>query len=164
MTGIPAGLRIVSGGQAGVDRAALEAAVAHGLAYGGWCPAGGRAEDLPDPPGVRALFPGLAATASADPAERTRRNVRDSAATVVVRGADPGGSPGTALTIRTARDLGRPLLVVDPRDPRAAGAVRRFLSGLPAGAAVNVAGPRESECPGIGAAARSLLDRALSGG
>jgi hypothetical protein len=46
--------RLVSGGQSGVDRAALDAALAAGLPHGGWCPAGGWVEDLPTPPGPRA--------------------------------------------------------------------------------------------------------------
>ena len=53
--GIMAGgpTRIVSGGQSGVDRAALDFAAGHGLDFGGWCPLGGFAEDYPHPPGVR---------------------------------------------------------------------------------------------------------------
>ncbi len=65
---------IVSGGQTGVDRAALDFAVERGVPYQGWVPAGGWAEDLADPPGLLARYPVLRATASADPADRTRRN------------------------------------------------------------------------------------------
>ena len=64
-------MKIVCGGQSGVDRAALDAAIAAGVPHGGWCPAGGWAEDFPDPPGLRAAYPALRPTPSADPAERT---------------------------------------------------------------------------------------------
>ena len=70
-------ITILSGGQTGVDRAALDAAIERGLAYRGWCPRGGSAEDLPEPPGLLARYPHLRETPEADPAERTRRNVRD---------------------------------------------------------------------------------------
>ena len=42
--------RIVSGGQTGADRAAVDFAIEHGLMHGGWCPKGRRAEDgrIPD--------------------------------------------------------------------------------------------------------------------
>lgn len=149
--------RIVSGGQTGVDRAALEAGRRAGVPIGGWCPAGGRAEDLTEPPGVLALFPGLRPTPSSDPSERTRWNVRDSDATLVlVRGE--AASPGTALTIQITEELGRPHLVADVAD---VAAVRQWLADLPDGVVLNVAGPRESQAPGIQADAEALLVRVL---
>jgi hypothetical protein len=151
--------RIVSGGQAGVDRAALESARRVGIPIGGWCPAGGGAEDLAEPPGVRAPFPELRETPSADPAQRTEWNVRDSDATLVLVRAGVA-SPGTALTIGIADDLRRPHLVAEVHDSVA---VRRWLRGLPAGAVLNVAGPRESEAPGIHAEARRILTALLGG-
>lgn len=153
---------IVSGGQAGVDRAALEFALEHGLGYGGWCPRGGWAEDHPEPPGVRAHYPLLRETPSRRPGQRTAWNARDADGTLVV--LPPGcRSPGTALAERTARALGRPCLRVDPLDAGAPAAVRAFVAALPAGARLNVAGPRESECPGVGGLARAVLERALAG-
>lgn len=70
--------KIISGGQSGVDRGALEAAVESSVVYGGWCPAGGWAEDAPTSPGVRAHFPDLIETPERDPRQRTEWNVRDS--------------------------------------------------------------------------------------
>jgi hypothetical protein len=108
--------RIVSGGQTGVDRAALEFGRDAGIPIGGWCPAGGWAEDLPEPPGLLALFPELEETASADPLQRTEWNVRDSDATLVLtRGG--ARSPGTDATVEFAVRLDRPHLVVDVGDP-----------------------------------------------
>lgn len=154
--------RIVSGGQSGVDRAALDAARARGLAVGGWCPRGRLAED-----GVIDPRYALTETPSADPAERTERNVRDSDATLILHRGPLAG--GTALTARIAARLGRPLLLHDlSAAPPAgdAGALRRLRDWLHRHdvRVLNVAGPRESQAPGIGVQARSLLDRLLAGG
>lgn len=79
-------MKIVSGGQTGVDRAALDVAMALGLEIGGWCPAGRWAEDGP----IDARYP-LNETPSADPAQRTEWNVCDSDGTLILTGAV--GSP-----------------------------------------------------------------------
>jgi hypothetical protein len=153
--------RIVSGGQTGVDRAALDVAIALGIPYGGWCPRGGWAEDLPEPPGLLSTYPGLAETPAADPEQRTRWNVRDSDATVIVTSVGVV-SAGTALTLAAAFELDRELAVIDASAPGAGleDAVR-LLSLLPADASLNVAGPRESEEPGIYERAATVLDRLL---
>jgi hypothetical protein len=146
-------LKVVSGGQTGVDRAALDAARALGLPCGGWCPQGRLAEDGPIDP----AYP-LVETPSADYAQRTEWNVRDSDGTLVLtRGAASGG---TAYTIALARERRKPLLVVDlGTDPDPAEAARWVRE---AGIAVlNVAGPRESQRPGVGAQARGFLERLL---
>jgi hypothetical protein len=160
--------RIVSGGQTGADRAALDAAIAAGRPYAGWCPAGGLAEDLTEPPGLLAVYPGLLEASSPDPAVRTRLNVRDSHATLVVASPedDPDGgprgrhastgSPGTDLTVATAAELGRPCLVSSDAD-----AVLRWLDTLGHELTLGVAGPRESEQPGTYARARVLLEEVL---
>jgi putative molybdenum carrier protein len=151
-------VKIVSGGQTGVDRAALDAAIALGLPYGGWCPRGGWAEDCPTPPGLLASYPELRETPSKDPAVRTRWNVRDSDRTLIL--VDAGGlarSRGTALTLRLAEQFGRPHLVVDLDRPGAVDRIAGWLAEAPAHLALNVAGPRESGAPGIHAKARAAL-------
>jgi len=155
--------RIVSGGQSGVDRAALDTAVELGIPYGGWCPRGGWAEDLPQPPGLLARYPQLRPTPCGEPAQRTRWNVHDSDATLILLpGGPPAAGSGTSLTIATAEELGRPLAVVDLDAPDARRQAMALLAALPPGGALNVAGPRESGAPGVYRRARALLAETLA--
>lgn len=157
---------IRSGGQSGVDRAALDCAVRRRMPYGGWCPRGGWAEDHETPPGVLARYPQLCETPSSDPRQRTSWNVRDSHATLILlRGRDLRRLPGTALTREAAELIYlRPCLVLDLDDEKALETahlwLRRtaFVFGLDA-VTLNIAGPRESQMPGIYAAAGRFLDR-----
>ena len=143
--------RIVSGGQTGVDRAALDVALEFGLRRGGWCPRGRRAEDGRIP----RHYP-LNETTSDRYAQRTAWNVRDSDGTLILtRGAPTGG---TALTLRIARSLGRPVWVVDLARTRAVVPLARWLKEHHI-RTLNVAGPRESSCPGVGVAAAKFLRR-----
>lgn len=139
-------MKIVSGGQTGVDRAALDVAIGLGLACGGWCPKGRKAEDG----AISGDYP-LKETKSADYAERTRLNVRDSDATLVLTRGTPTG--GTALTLVFAEELGRPSLVIELEADGGGGEadaarVRDWMAA--AGVkTLNLAGPRESKNPGI---------------
>lgn len=144
----PRGLRIRSGGQTGVDRAALDAALLTGCAYEGWCPKGGWAEDMPEPPGLLAKYPRLAETPSRSPQQRTEWNVRDSAATLILVPDTSYRSQGTDFTIACARQYGRPCTILHYTADEAAAFIEILLSRLEAGQALNVAGPRESESPG----------------
>ncbi len=155
--GVARGLaRIVSGGQSGVDRAGLDFAIRRGLDYFGWCPQDGWAEDCPDPPGLLAKYPRMKQTPSADPKQRTRWNVRDSDGTLVIVASEISVSPGSAYTIDCARARRKPHLVTDLRSRDAVFTARDWIAGLEAGA-LNIAGPRESEWPGIYAAALDFL-------
>lgn len=161
---------IVSGGQAGVDRAAWDAARRLGLNVGGWVPRGRRAEDGRIPDHYR-----VSETDSADYAERTRLNVRDSDATLVItRGALTRGS---ALTVDCAVAAGKPYLHVDltQRVPVARPHIRTTLVGDPpwyleiywwlrdgSYRVLNVAGTRESAAPGIYHQTWSLLISTLA--
>jgi hypothetical protein len=145
---------LLSGGQSGVDRAALDAAIAHGIDYGGWCPQGGWAEDLPEPPGVLAKYRKLKETPSADPAQRTEWNVRDADACLIIvaaGGLDP--SRGTALAQNLAHQYRKPLFVADLSAPDILRDAALWLRVQQArhGADLKLAigGPRESEVPGI---------------
>jgi hypothetical protein len=158
-------LKIVTGGQTGVDRAALDVAIELGIPYGGWCPTGGWAEDLPDPPGLLALYPNLRETPDADPAQRTAWNVRDSERLLIlVDSATIGASKGTALARDCAAALAKPCIVVDLDAGGALAGARAFLgAGADEGTiALGIGGPRESEAPGIYAKTRTFL-RALLG-
>lgn len=156
-------MKILSGGQTGVDRAALDAALAAGIAYAGWCPQGGWAEDLPDSPGLLAHYPKLQETPGTDPLQRTEWNVRDAdRLLVLIDGTGLEASKGTIAARAFAARLGRPYLLVDLDAEDALGRTIAFVGVPYAGAKVCVAGPRESEAPGIYAKAKSLLCAALA--
>ncbi len=142
-------LTVISGGQTGVDRAALDVAMARGLVASGWCPGGRWAEDGR----VAKRYP-LAETPSARVVQRTFWNVRDSDATLVLTVGRPKG--GTLATIRRAAGR-RPLLVLDPAAANAAARARGFLARHRV-RRLNVAGPRESDAAGIYASARGFLE------
>lgn len=148
---------IVSGGQTGVDRAAWDVAIELGLVIGGWVPKGRAAEDGEIP----ARYSGLREADSSEPAVRTRRNVRDSDATLILsRGPCTGGS---LLTFEEAVRLGRPVLHVDlsgRTDAAAAIEVTAWLAAIRP-AVLNVAGPRASGDPTIGERAAAVLRVAL---
>ena len=161
-------MKVTSGGQSGVDRAALDAAIACGVDYGGWCPRGGWAEDFPQPPGLLANYPRLIETPSADPAQRTEWNVRDADACLMI--VDAGGfevSRGTALARKLAERCGKPLFVAElgtaDVTEHAAAWLRAQRESFGKSLTLAVGGPRESEAPGIYARAvafiGALLDR-----
>jgi hypothetical protein len=159
-------MKLLSGGQSGVDRAVLDVAVERGVDYGGWCPKGGWAEDLPEPPGLLAKYPNLKATPLADPAQRTDWNVRDADACMIVIAV--GGlavSKGTAFAEELAHRYRKPLLIVDLEDPelveRAGLWLRVQQRRVGADLALAIGGPRESEAPGIYANATTFLQALL---
>jgi Circularly permutated YpsA SLOG family len=161
---MPPRLIIISGGQSGVDRAALDAAIARGIPYGGWCPKGGWAEDLPKPPGVLTRYPLLQETPSAAPEERTEWNVRDSdASLILVEASGVSVSGGTALAARFSGQYAKPLLVVDVGAPDAVERATAWLAALLAAHRSDapfrlaIGGPRESEAPGIYTKAKGTL-------
>jgi Circularly permutated YpsA SLOG family len=145
-------LKIISGGQTGVDRAALDVALKHGIECGGWCPTG-RVDEfgrIPDRYALQELQTGGFT-------ERTLQNVKESDGTIVIYRGKPGG--GTEQTVRFCVELKRPHQVIDavqlsPED--GANFIADFVRNNNI-AILNVAGPRQSEWPeGYAYASRAL--------
>lgn len=133
--------KVVSGGQTGVDRAALDAALNAGLPIGGYCPAGRLAEDGRVP----YHYP-LVEMADGGYAERTEQNVIESDGTLILNmGAL---SEGTLLTAEYAEKHGKPCLILEMDDTPTTAIVTEWLNRNDI-AILNVAGPRESKSPGI---------------
>ena len=141
--------RIVSGGQTGVDRGALEAAIELGIAHGGWCPSGRLAEDGP----IDARY-NLQETNERDYAVRTERNVIDSDGTLILYQVRLSG--GTLLTNRLAKRHGKPLFRVRIDRTADLNAIAQWISEHQV-SVLNVAGPRESSQPGIQQRAKELV-------
>jgi hypothetical protein len=148
--------RVVSGGQTGVDRAALDAAIALGIEHGGWCPRGRLAEDGRIDDCYR-----LEETASSEYWIRTEQNVIDSEGTLILYRQALSG--GTELTYRMAVKHSRPRLLVDLEQDADVAAVRQWIREHDI-AVLNVAGPRESSAPGIARQSREFLERVLARG
>lgn len=145
--------KIISGGQTGVDRAALDVALELGIPCGGWCPRGRKAEDGTIPE----KYP-LQETKSTSYAVRTEKNVRDSEGTLIFTWGPPKG--GTARTLMLAQKLRKPFVVIDlsrGKDPSAAKEWKQKNKLK----ILNVAGPRESEVPGIHDRAKEFLQELL---
>ena len=157
-------IKIVSGGQTGVDRGGLQAAIDLGLAWGGWAPKGWRSEDGTIPPLYRA---NMQEHASANYLGRTRRNVADSHATLIVTNSYPLGG-GTLKTRTFCEELMRSHFVASLDEADAAGKVQRWLAQFfekehPVPFVLNVAGPRESKAPGVQERTRRFLAEVLQG-
>lgn len=160
-------MKIISGGQTGVDRAALDVAIERGMEWGGWCPKGGWAEDMTIPPGVLTIYPHLKETPLPNPLQRTEWNVRDSDAALIV--VDAGGvsaSIGTQRANEWARKHGKPEFIASIEDAKAAADAAAWLRAqqkrFGPDMTLSVGGPRESEAPGIYAPAKALISQILS--
>jgi len=150
--------KIISGGQTGADRAALDWAIGRGVPHGGWCPKGRKAED-----GVIDHLYNLTETPSEDYSQRTEWNVRDSDGTAVfsVRRELRGGS---LLTVEIARQRNKPVIHLCAQDERTnhAQELRSFIEKFGI-SVLNVAGPRESDEPGVYRFVSRVLDQAFGG-
>ena len=136
---------IRTGGQSGVDRAAMDFAKEYGIPLCGWCPKNGWAEDYPDAPGLLADYPELVETPSEDTAQRTKWNMRDSDAILTIIPEGSGISPGTETGLAEGEALGKPMYTATGLNdvPEIAG----WISTLPDDTELCVGGPRASECP-----------------
>ena len=135
-------MKIISGGQTGVDRAALDGALKHGIECGGWVPAGRLDEfgRIPDRYPVKELLDGSFA-------ERTLQNVKESDGTLIIYPDQLYG--GTQQTAHFCREQKRPHLLIDASKisiERAADLIAKFVGGQKI-TTLNVAGPRQMEWP-----------------
>jgi hypothetical protein len=149
-------LKIISGGQTGADRAALDWAIKNGIPHGGWCPKGRRAEEGP----IDARYD-LAETLSADYLQRTEWNVRDSDGTVIFSLADwlTGGS---FKTLEFAIKHQKPHLHLSAANKdNAASELKKWIQQNNI-RVLNVAGPRASKEPEIAQFVISILDHAFN--
>ncbi len=141
--------RLISGGQTGVDRAALDAAIAAGVDIGGWCPKTRKAED-----GVIPQLYTLNETPSTEYDQRTEWNVRDSDGTLmIVRGTVLGG---TLHTKNSCIQHKKPFIVIDITQTSNLDEIIEWLN-INNVRTLNVAGPRESHCAGIYETAKTLV-------
>jgi hypothetical protein len=144
--------KIISGGQTGADRGALDFAICHGIPHGGFCPAGRRSEDGPIPEKYR-----LVETSSSGYVDRTNKNVESADATLIIM-THP--SPGCQLTISACRRLKKPYLLHSMSAMDSMTLVDWLEKVKPS--TLNVAGHRESQRPGIGDYTYNLLGTLLS--
>jgi hypothetical protein len=150
--------KIVSGGQTGADRAALDTAIELRIEHGGWVPRGRCAEDGPLAPWYQ-----LVENDSPQPALRTEWNVRDADATLIFSHGPLAG--GSALTLAFAERYGKPCLHVDLAqmdETVAAATLAEWLARIEP-VVLNVAGPRASNDPLIYNAVCRILRRVLRG-
>ncbi|MDI6754701.1 MAG: putative molybdenum carrier protein [Thermodesulfobacteriota bacterium] len=145
--------KIISGGQTGVDRAALDVALELGIPCGGWCSKGRRAED-----GIIPTRYPMEETSSPEYPVRTEMNVEDSDGTLILTWGSPVG--GTLLTLKLARKHRKPYFLVDLSQGGDALSVKEW-SRKNHVRTLNVAGPRESEAPEIYARATFFLKEVL---
>lgn len=143
--------RIISGGQTGVDRAALDFAISREIPCGGYCPKGRLAEDgiIPE------RFP-LEETTSQEYSERTKRNIEVSDGTLIIFSGEPQG--GTLFTKTHAFSVMKPVLMIDIETPFFPIPIRKWFMDNQTHI-LNIAGPRESESPGIYRKTLNLLER-----
>ena len=135
---------IRTGGQTGVDRAAMDTARKYGIPLCGWCPKGGWAEDYPVAPGLLTDYPELTETPSEGTAQRTQWNMRDADAILTIIPERSSPSPGTDVGLTAGEALDKPMLTVSgiADVPR----IMEWLDILPDGICLCIGGPRASEC------------------
>jgi hypothetical protein len=131
---------IRSGGQSGVDRAALDSALKLNFEIKGWCPKGGWAEDYIIAPGLLTKYPQLTETPLKEVNQRTEWNVRDSDVTLIFGGLET--SKGTKFTLDMCKKYNKSCLVIKDETPQK---VYAWLTNFSNVKDINIAGPRESE-------------------
>jgi hypothetical protein len=146
--------KIISGGQTGVDRAALDVAIKLSIPHGGWCPKGRKAED-----GIIPFNYQLQETLTDEYNKRTSLNVRDSDGTLIfIKESSKGG---TKLTINKALEFEKPYIIYNITDELC---IEKILTWIVENNIhiLNIAGPRESESPNIYSIAYVALEKLLA--
>ncbi len=149
-------IRIRTGGQSGVDRAAMDFAGEHGIPLCGWCPKNGWAEDYPEAPGLLADYPELTETPSEGTEQRTKWNMRDCDAILTIMPEFSEFSPGTETGLAEGEALGKPMYTATGMNDISD--IVKWISGLPDEAELCVGGPRASECPEAYDLAKAILE------
>jgi hypothetical protein len=146
-------LRIISGGQTGADRAALDWAIEHAISHGGWCPHGRKAEDGTIEPRYQ-----LKETPSSNYLQRTEWNARDSDGTVVFS-IGPVLTGGSKKTVELARKHGKPIIHIawDGGAALPGQELLRFIQDNKI-KMLNVAGPRASKEPEVYGFVKATLE------
>lgn len=164
VTAPPRRFEIVSGGQTGVDRGALDSALDLGVECGGWCPPGRLAEDGRVPDRYPLVELEEAEYECDGYTARTRRNVEISDGTLILCAGPPSG--GTALTLKVCRELRKPVIIINGRliSAQEAGAHAEALVAHMGIRRLNVAGPRASQWPDGYAYTREVVRRLLGRG
>lgn len=157
-------LTIISGAQTGADRAGIDAAIAQPLyKWGGWVPKGRLAEDgtIPD-----SYFGNLKECEDSRYPRRTALNLRQCDASLIFN-FGRRFSRGTKLTLTLSRKFEKDYKIIDPSSYHSVLEVVKWLltyrneNGKSIDV-LNIAGSRESKCPGIYAATRTYMDSLLS--
>ena len=148
--------KIISGGQTGADRAALDFAISHKIPYSGWLPKGRRTED-----GILPKKYILKEMPTGEYSKRTEQNILDSDATLILSHAHLTG--GSALTQSLAEKHGKPCIHIDLSkvDMRKACLIVNIWMHRYKIKVLNVAGPRASKDQIIYQATIDLLERVL---
>jgi hypothetical protein len=149
--------KILSGGQTGVDRAALDVAIEKSIPHGGWAPNGRMAEDgpIPDHYALTEVPLSMYAELGYDPLDpkdhyriRTFLNVRDADASLILVPEPTWRSAGTQLTINASREQSKPCLLLHPADPDREWRIDRWVRDQKI-KILNIAGPRASKAPSL---------------
>ncbi len=151
-------MKIISGGQTGVDRAALDTAISLGFEYGGSIPKGRKAEDGP----IDERYDKLTELDSDNYKVRTEKNVLDADATIVFTSGKPTG--GTDYTLKCLKKHKKEYLLIDIKDKTDDEIIATIIHWLSLNkpGVLNIAGPRESKCPGIYRRVSSILKEVLN--
>lgn len=148
--------KIISGGQTGVDRGALDACLDYSFPCGGWCPKGRLAEDG----SIDKKYP-LRETEEKEYSVRTVKNVDDSDGTLIISPENISG--GTMLTYQVAKKKNKPVFLIHPDPTDNSMKISSITEWLVTHSikTLNVAGPRESEWPGAHSKSRHLMGQLL---